>query len=147
MNELKIQNFLYPWLTDKKHTLITPNVRLYGQFESDLISVSRAGYVSEYEIKCSVSDFKKDFKTKASKHIRLEGGKKSTPNYFYFVVPEYMARVDVPQYSGLIIVDKLGFARLERQAKRLHGNKVSDRARAYLERGLMFRFWSHRLND
>lgn len=39
-----------------KHTIVLPNVHFWG-WESDLVSVSKAGYAYEYEIKVSRADF------------------------------------------------------------------------------------------
>ena len=51
MHESDIQKEMAKHLIKKKIGIIVPNVFLYGGFESDLISVSKTGLVSEYEIK------------------------------------------------------------------------------------------------
>ena len=67
MNESFIQNALYSWLENKKHILITPNVGLFGRYESDLVSVTAAGLINEFEIKVSRSDYMAEFRRKKRK--------------------------------------------------------------------------------
>lgn len=61
MTEAEIQDALYIEFDRRRHHLIVPNVCMFG-WESDLVSVTAAGFVCEYEIKCSRSDFKADMK-------------------------------------------------------------------------------------
>jgi hypothetical protein len=57
--ETEIQNRLYWFLYRKSHESVAPNVYLY-EWESDMFSVTKAGYAHEYEIKISLSDFRAD---------------------------------------------------------------------------------------
>lgn len=107
---------------------MAPNVYIWFG-ESDFISITQSGYLNEFEIKLSRSDFTKDFKKGYSgimfeprtlfnpngrvtknvcrKHEVLSGKihKESVPKKFYFVVPKDMLSVDdVPSYAGLIHV-------------------------------------------
>jgi len=43
------------------HQLFLPNVHLSGWWECDVLGVTKAGYMYEFEIKMSKSDFKADF--------------------------------------------------------------------------------------
>ena len=93
-------------------------------FESDFISISKAGYVSEYEIKMTRADFKNDFKKfhgkeykkwqldlfekrgieqqKYYKHDLLKNGK-SGIKHFYFCCPEgLLTKEDLPDHVGLL---------------------------------------------
>lgn len=79
--------------------------------EADVISISKSDMSIEYEVKCSKSDFKADFKKKA-KHLRLSGvrhrknGYLGVPNRFYYVTPVGLLRVgDIPIYAGLIEIN------------------------------------------
>lgn len=72
MTEYEAQNFLYHYANIKAHTGIATNIYLYA-WESDIVSVTKAGYVYEYEIKLSMADFKKDF-DKKEKHQTLKNG-------------------------------------------------------------------------
>lgn len=76
-------------------------------WESDSLFITRSGYIYECEIKISRGDFKQDFK-KQKKHLILEGkdNTEQSPNYFYYVVPKDLIKVEeVPEYAGLIYVD------------------------------------------
>lgn len=152
MNEKQIQNHLFPWLENRKQTLITPNVRLYGKLESDLISVSRAKLITEFEIKCTVYDFNRDFQVKRKKHLRLSSGNSfsgSIPNYFWFAFNHRLFKrietLDVPEYAGIVVVEKSGQVKEIKRPKRLHCRPATERDLNYLYRGLMYRFWNYRL--
>ena len=150
MFERDLQNALYEYASMSKQRLITPNVRLYGKRESDLLTVSKAGFITEYEIKVSRSDFLADFRRKRKKHIYLKGAKTfktRTPNYFYFAVPEVLSNNlfgNVPYYAGLVIVSENGLVAIKNKAPRLHNLKASERDIEYLSRGLMIRYWKTR---
>jgi hypothetical protein len=151
MAEKTIQNHLYAWLEKRGQLFITPNVSIFGKYESDLVSVSRNKMITEYEIKISISDFNREFKDKALKHRYLSGGttfKHYTPNYYYFVFPEKLFEKmpsEIPFYSGVILVNEAGFIRCVKPAKRIHTLPASERDINYLSRGLMYRYWGMRL--
>ena len=68
--------------------------------ECDVLAVSSAGYATEYEIKISVADLKKD---KLKKH----GHDHNLIKNLYFVVPEKMEEIaleEIPKRAGLLIV-------------------------------------------
>ena len=93
-------------------------------WEADFLSISKAGYITEYEVKISKSDYKADFnkqldirmKTPLFKHDAYAMGVDSCvrysrhdeysiriPKHFYFVCPEGMISKDkVPTHCGLI---------------------------------------------
>ena len=150
MTEKDIQNRLFVWLEKKGQSFITPNVNLFSYYESDLISVSKAGLISEYEIKISADDFRREFKDKRTKHRMLNDGKgfaRIIPNYFYFVFPLglYESRqLEIPDYAGVIAVSESGKVITKKRCRRLHGVSITDRKLAYLGRGLMYRYWSAR---
>lgn len=94
-------------LPARKYNL--PNFQPYGWYEADILSITQAGYIYEYEIKTSISDFKADFKNKRYKHMLLDEKRKisygNIPRKFYFVCPEGLLDVnDIPPYAGLIYV-------------------------------------------
>jgi len=152
MDEKAIQNAIFRLAVDCRQRLITPNVHLYGRRESDILTVSDAGFVTEYEIKISRADFLADFRRKARKHSNLRGAsafKSKTPNYFYFAIPSTLTpdiTGDIPAYAGLAVVDECGRATIAARAPRLHNLKASDRDIEYLSRGLMLRYWQTRCN-
>lgn len=121
-------------------------------WETDFLVVQKSGYCYEIEIKTSRSDFSNDFKKK-DKHLILnegvymrpkykyysdkETGKRISektyvpekwefrPNKFYYCVPEGLIKVEeVPDYAGLMYVDKIGIVRTVKEPKFLHKEKL-----------------------
>lgn len=147
MMESDAQKILYrDFAAPKDHVLAVPNCKaLYPRGESDLITVTPAGLIHEFEIKTSKSDFNRDFQDKEFKHEVLEEGApidgKCTPNYFWFAMPKPLCEeVDVPEYAGKMCIGKGGCEEIEK-APRRHSDHITDRARKYLERGVTIRFW------
>lgn len=84
--------------------IVIPNCHL-GWYEMDVCKIMPSGFVVEYEIKISRSDFKADFK-KANKHKLLESGD-GRPNRFYFVCPAgLISKYEIPKYAGLLTYDE-----------------------------------------
>lgn len=103
-----MQASLYRWAIDLNHKYFCSNTYCasggLGWGESDFLSITRAGLITECEIKRSRSDFKADFKKK-QKHELLAKRKNSPVQYFYYVCPEGIIDVkDLPPYAGLIHV-------------------------------------------
>jgi hypothetical protein len=110
LNEKNIQQSIFDHILEKGRRWIIPNIYFFTN-ESDILAELMSGYLEEYEIKISKSDFKHDFKKK--KHKLFEKlmkkdkrvRKNSTPNYFSFVVPKDLISIDdVPDYAGLYYV-------------------------------------------
>lgn len=95
--ELALAQFLNP-----RVNLIVPNVS-WGFFkhECDIISISKSGYATEYEIKISKADLLKD-KKKEHKHEdhRIKA--------LYFAIPAYMRDCieHIPERAGVIIAEE-----------------------------------------
>jgi hypothetical protein len=154
MIESDCQKFLYKgFIKDKRHVLAVPNCKaLYPRGESDLISVTEAGLVHEFEIKTSKSDYLREFRDKEYKHEVLEQSgreiwdkeefeSKDIPNYFWFATDrELCERIEVPEYAGLLCVGSSG-VKTVKKAPRRHSEHITDRARKYLERGMTVRYW------
>jgi len=137
-----------------------PNFHLY--LEADLISVTTAGLINEYEIKCSRSDFLREFKSKAEKHGDMKflfENKKSKythhiPNYFFFVAPEGLIKPEeIPEYSGHIeIKERVSrfrseapvFATMKKRAPRLHREKITEDMIKRICHAFTFRYWNIR---
>lgn len=114
-----IREFCKNVFTNKPSNRVFPNI-YHFKYESDILEVTKAGYLYEYEVKISKQDFKQDFKkSKRSivgidktrnllyeenkKHDELKDGKYS--NYFYFITPENLVtKEEIPDYAGLIYV-------------------------------------------
>lgn len=136
----------------RQHAAMIPNSTQLMWSEVDLLSVTKAGLVHEFEIKTSRSDYNRELGdnrryNKASKHYRLQNpgsymDKSHIPNYFWFVT--YGFEIEPPRYAGWMTVEdgwKGGdhFLREKKKAPRLHTNKWNDRQVARLARLLSFR--------
>ena len=112
--ELAVAEFI-----NSRVNLVVPNVS-WGFFshECDLLSISKSGYATEYEIKISKADLMKDMK-KEHKHedYRIKA--------LYFCIPEYLTNCieHIPERAGVIIV--------EDYEKRLHVNGIPVRKNAF----------------
>ena len=112
---------------------------IYPNHECDALVITNSNYAVEYEIKISRGDFFADFKKKKHKSMRRnDGGKISR---FYYVMPKGMVSLDdIPQYAGLIYVDKSLECSIIKPAPRLRCEKVSDKDINRVYRSIMFRW-------
>lgn len=105
--------------------LIIPNFYIGSCYEMDVFKMTKFGYVTEYEIKISRSDYYNDFK-KGDKHERMLAGRRIC-NYFTFVFPKgLLKKEEIPIYCGAIEYDEYGRLQYLQKAKRLHQNKFSN---------------------
>lgn len=178
MNAHQITTKLARWCLGLKHTMVCPNAYLsfYG-WESDMVSVTKAGLLHEYEVKISRSDFFADFKkarrtmkyppktdplwyrkgevVTVSRHDLIQSGpNEKRPNYFWFVVPKDLVTLDeVPPYAGLIYVSECSYE----WADYLNLSVVRDAPRLHrvkredlmveLGQKMMYRYWNARFGD
>jgi hypothetical protein len=147
MTETAIQDQLYQWCTGKNHPVTIDNCGACTIGKADLLSVTKAHLVHEFEIKCTRTDFRREFDNKDTKHKRLDRADNrlmSLPNYFWFATPDgLLTPDDLPDYAGLMIVTSKG-CDVVQKAPRIHGDHLSDRDRRYIERGLTYRYWEDR---
>lgn len=97
------------WVMASPSDIVVPNYYL-GRYECDVMKISKAGHIYEYEIKVSLADFKRDAEKartvymmnhKVTKHDDIITGKRCSR--FYFVVPEgLISKHEVPEGLGLI---------------------------------------------
>lgn len=125
LTEKSIQDALWWHLHQKGHRWMAPCFTPAKWWEMDMMSVTKAGFVHEYEIKLSLQDFKADARKSRevngrwddvnecrkwvtdaeTKHSRLALADPNGPARFFFVTPEYMViGADVPEWAGLIHV-------------------------------------------
>lgn len=147
MTEKQIQNQLYDWCSEKRHPVTIDNCGACTIGKADLLSVTKAHFVHEFEVKCSVGDFQREFDNKDTKHKRLgraDNRLMSLPNYFWFATPTDLLTIgDLPEYAGLMTVTTDGCS-VVRKAPRIHSDNLSDKDRRYIERGLTYRYWGQR---
>lgn len=143
LDSKEITRILSTHLFELQHTPICANFQTINLQECDVISVSPSGYLFEFEIKTSVSDFKADFK-KTAKHDRLsngqgvfyppknKAGEQRTEfiscSYFWYVCPACLIRDDmVPEYAGLIWIHYDGRIEYRKPCPQIHAVKADTR--------------------
>jgi hypothetical protein len=97
------------------------NNLLYSS-EADVLSVLKSGYISEFEVKISRSDFLADAKKEKWKFFenKIEEG---IPNYFYYACPDNLiSKEEIQDFAGLIYVDSNGLE-IIKKPKILHRYK------------------------
>lgn len=90
----------------RRQNKVYPNTYICS-WECDILEVTKAGYIYEYEVKVSRADFKADkLKQKhgENKYDALKAGKRV--NYFSYVCPKGLISPDeIPEWAGLIYAD------------------------------------------
>lgn len=93
-----------------KRNLCCENVKyLFSDYECDVLSLNKSGYLTEYEVKISRSDFKADSRKRKILFYKQCYSTFNQPNKFYYCCPPGLIKADeVPKFAGLIYVsDKL----------------------------------------
>ena len=167
MTEAQIQNEVWR----DRHTaaqIIMPNFTPRDWWECDIWLVTKAGYVQEYEIKLTASDYAADFgkatkrgrlvhsdkqgskwhTTTIKKHDRLAQAHETAPKTFSYLMPMDLAEAcTVPDYAGLIGLTKrgrwIGFTEIKK-APIINDAKVSDRDLNKARTACYFRMWNDR---
>ena len=135
---------LMTFIRKTPNEVVIPNF-YFGFYEMDVFRLTPSGFVTEYEIKTSRSDFKNDFKksrtvsfskklddnTEVFKHEEIEKGSYKS-NRFFFIVPEGLVKPEeVPNNCGLIYYKKyegttFGRFTTVKPAKMIHRNKFEE---------------------
>ena len=154
--------------------MVLPNVHVFG-WESDFVTLSRAGYLTEIEIKVSHADFLADARKTVSrgprrwygdrapttKHEALTSGSIlgrtgkacvcERPSRFFYACPAGMLALDeVPEWAGLLEVDAAGRVKELRKARRLHAEPATAEQLERMHASAYHRFlalWVHRAED
>lgn len=134
---------------------ILPNYTPKGWWECDLFELTAAGLFREYEIKVSLSDFRKDatkerntWQTRTNplsdpinKHVQIRARHPASPTRFFYVTPtDLLSPEIVPYWAGLITVHRSGSRLVEtvkKPAPLLHKGKVSEDVRDHA-RGICY---------
>lgn len=87
----------------KFHNPVVQNITPLSFSEFDVLSVSKSGFVYEFEVKISRSDFKADAKKrKFAKYAAPHVYASIIPNYFSYVCPkDLISESEIPIYAGL----------------------------------------------
>lgn len=147
----QIELALLDWCGGERVNIAVPNVTT-GLFwslpiEADLLVMSKAGYVTEFEIKRSYSDFLADFKKDKCAHNAPQIYK------FYYVVPEkiiskvafYFAEVLPAESPAVLAYDEAGKIRnYGGDPYRKGGRKLFLEEQLKLARLGVLRYWALR---
>lgn len=146
MTAEEISNIIIANLAERQFPIYMTKFFGGGMPEADVLGINKSGYMYEYEIKRTRSDFAAEFKYKRYKHFNLahkDGvrtysefrhgkatGKKKTvitlANRFYFACePGLISTGEVPEYAGLVYVSESGVEEI-RIAPLLHREKAND---------------------
>lgn len=142
ITETTMQAVLMKWaMFEKNHQYVVPNSTMIFRWEADLVSVTRALFTHEYEIKISLADFRKDAH-KVSKHQELVFYKAHIPNYFWYAT--FAFDITPPDHAGWIKITKGDHRRpfiveVRKEAPRLSDEKLSEKKQFEICRLLSFR--------
>lgn len=131
-----------------RRALVVANVS-WGllNWEADMVALSVAGWLTEIEIKISVSDLKRDLAK--DKHKRARD---PMIRDFYYAMPlaiweKVSAAPPIPEYAGVWTISDEGERRRQRKAAPYcHARKLTDSERLQLARLGAMRYWS-RMSD
>jgi len=148
--ESKLQRAMFAPLADRGYSHITPNVHLFG-WESDMVALTGSGYIVEYEIKISRSDFRRDLSkerhTELLSHVLSADTVPRTATvpsrFFYACPPGVIPEAKLPKYAGLIYVTPSGMDG-EVSAPRMTKTKARKSQRTTLAKSLMWDAWTKR---
>lgn len=136
MTERDVQQALYWRGVRRGVKWMAPNIYLYG-WESDFLSISHAGIVTEYEIKVSRSDFFEDLKKTRN---GLHDGR--GPAYFMYACPFDLIRPDeLPAHAGLLYIKSVWAHRIVKPPKKLHSGRITGATSLKLMISVYHRYW------
>ncbi len=145
--------------------LMAHNIWVF-KWESDTVVLQKSGYLAEFEIKISRSDFRADFKKRIRTHyVRWGNGSHMTPkhellttdnpvyqgvndtvqlrrpNRFYFAVPKGMlTELDIPAHAGWVEIDHRRVT-VRRKAPLLHRGKHGQEYADKILASIYHRYW------
>lgn len=100
ITEGHIQMVVMYWaMIQHTHEIILPNSNQFFGWEADLISITRAGVIHEYEIKLNKYDYKADFKKKKWDYFYKAT---NSPSYFWYVTYDF--EIEPPEHAGWLLV-------------------------------------------
>lgn len=140
--ERQLSARLFRWLAPNGYDYICPNVHLFG-WESDLLAVSEAGYIVEYEIKRSTTDLRRDSRKPRTGMLESKldesGSSRRVPSRFFYAAPKgVLDESSIPPFAGFVEVTPTGKPDIQRKAPRLTKAKATQRQRDRLARSLMY---------
>lgn len=135
VSEQLLQGALMHWaMTERRHPYVLPNSTVIYPWECDLLTVTNKLLVHEFEVKISMTDYKRDAE-KVWKHDKLSRAfsfpmlEPRVPNYFWYATT---FDIEPPEYAGWVKVtyNERGFyyeVKTQKEAPRLNAEKLSDK--------------------
>jgi hypothetical protein len=163
MTERSVQNLFFR-RRGQRYSTVMPNCTPPCWYECDLLAITKAGYMYEFEIKLTRSDYRADAKKGAlplycrpfrqdtrTKHEQLADHDRNGPVRFWFIVPANLVSVDeLPDWAGLLyLCGSPSWPSFEdvRSAPRLHNNRMSEDMKDSIRQNLYWRYWNERLQN
>ena len=101
---------------------VCENLSYFLGHEMDVCSINKSGFITEYEVKISKSDFIADSKKRKWKYFNSKM-ELYIPNYFYYVCPTgLIIESQIPEYAGLIYVEDNSLSTIKK-ASLIHKHK------------------------
>lgn len=128
--------------------LVFPNIYVdkFGGSEVDALYISKSGYSTFYEIKCSYYDFRKDFKKPRHNYLLNKDSSKFIikPKYFTYVCYGFKPEIEeIPKYAGCILVNnkyKLLNSPKLKDSPILFKEKIDENGWEFLNKKIRYRF-------
>ena len=112
-------------------------------WESDIVVVSKSDLIAEYEIKVSISDYKRDFKKRKHQFLKYNSVH-SGPSRFIYALPgslaEKASKIEIPDHAGLYLVHRYQIQVIKKPPL-LHKQKITDHQVKKLFRSLHYKAW------
>jgi len=141
--EAKIQKHIFCEFSAS--SLIVPNCYFRSsRYEMDVFRVTPAGLSYEYEIKLTTADFNNELKHKKMKHRYMDVAPYMSPNYYSFVCPEDVIKIEDiwDDRYGLYVMNGY-YLRCIRKPKKLHDTRIEQKYYWKLAKKLMFKYFNH----
>jgi len=163
--EANIQAALSGLYMARGQDLAIPNCGAVYGWEADLLTVTKAGRVHEYEIKVDRGDWLSEYRNicslyadvKVTSAVKRQRAKQlaglfarpaDRPNHFWLVtapgvayeqeVPEFAGWIEMGQHRGALVPD------IRKRAPKIHGEPIGDNHLRMIARGLCLRYWQIR---
>lgn len=128
----------------RRQLAVVPNVSwAMLPWEADMLVLSRSGYLTEVEIKISLSDWKADFQKK--KFGQQDWAQAAMIKHFYYAAPKALAarhaELALPSWAGVVSVDDGGISILKRAESREGHRKLTEKEQQRLLRLAAIKAW------
>jgi hypothetical protein len=129
----------------RRQLAVVPNVSwAMLPWEADLLVLSPSGYLTEVEIKVSLSDWKADF-SKKKFGVHQDWAQAAMIKQFYYAAPKALAvrygELALPTWAGVVSVDDSGVSVLKPAETRPGHRKLTEKEQTRLLRLAAIKAW------